>query len=98
MNIDQTNPDIFKFYPYVKFLKDFQYKTFRDVLCLQISLTWSIFEQEMCSFFLNRSEFWELIRAMCWPTMEGAPFKIKKVSKKSLGISVKAMRHMFKTL
>ena len=56
MNIDPIYPQIFKFKPYVLFLKDFQYKTFRDFLCFQIVLTRSIFELEKC-FFLNRSEF-----------------------------------------
>ena len=36
------------------FQRDFQCKI---VNCFQIALTWSIFELEKCSFFLNRSEF-----------------------------------------
>ena len=50
-NIDQINHEIFDFLLYVHFFKDFQYKTFRDFLCLQIALTQSIFELEKCSFF-----------------------------------------------
>ena len=49
--IDQINPEIFKFLSYVNFLKDFHYKTLRDFLCFQIALTQSIFELEKCTFF-----------------------------------------------
>ena len=38
----------------VSFFKDFRYKTFRNSLCLQITLIQSIFVLEKCSFFLNR--------------------------------------------
>ena len=32
------------------FLKDFQYKTFRDLLCFQMALTWLIFELKRVLF------------------------------------------------
>ena len=42
-NIDQINPEMFEFLSSVHFLKDFQYKSFRDLFCFQIA-TWLIFE------------------------------------------------------
>ena len=46
LNIDSINPEIFKFAPCVQFFKDFQYKTFKDILYLKTALTRSIFELE----------------------------------------------------
>ena len=40
------------FVPCVQYFMDFQYNTFRDFYCLKISLTWSIFELEKCSFHM----------------------------------------------
>ena len=56
LNNDLIHPKNFELKFYVHFFKDFQYTTFRDFLCFQITLTQSIFELEKCSFFLNRSQ------------------------------------------
>ena len=32
------DPEILKFLPYVHFFKDFQYKTFKDLLCFEIAI------------------------------------------------------------
>ena len=50
MKMDKSISKILEVLPYVHFIKDFQYKTFRDFFCFQIALARSIFELEKGSF------------------------------------------------
>ena len=74
--IDPINPHIFEFLPCVHFFKDFQYKTFRDFLCFQIALTWSMFELEKCSFFFKQVRISPEIDWLCYPWATPAKMRI----------------------
>ena len=63
-HIDPIIPERLKFLPYVSFFKDFQYKTFRYFLCLQIAPSQSILELEKYSFFQGAVP-WDLIYVQC---------------------------------